>query len=427
MYMVNLKIKNFISTIIIAILSVVIILEGMYLLYPNFSIVPYIKSIDFSVKKDLNKYATIVLEKCSKESYKIGCYDKEIPNLMDYISMEEAFEVTKIIQKTNPEYLYCHVLGHNLSRRETQKDPSKWMEVITRCPATMCNNGCLHGSMMDRFKAESLTDAQIEELKNDIASICEPRGNWHPVPVEISMCYHAIGHLNMYLTNANIVKSIELCDVVGVKDDGRNYVQTCTHGVFMQIFQPLEPEDFALVAELTPKKEDVVEFCEPYKNNLIQWEACRMEAWPLFRVELGKDATYMEKYCSFSSDASIKKTCLSNMMSFLTLDLFVNNPKGIDTIDTYCTALSTPYYRANCYAHTAARLVQLDPIYSNQAFDVCKFADSKNAGDECYEVLSGSGSTTYHPKTKEIHEYCGKMPEKWKNYCLNISNKIKNE
>jgi len=276
--------------------------------------------------------------------------------------------------------------------------------------------------MMDRFNDESLTDEQIEVLKPEIKDLCEPRGDWNPVPVEISMCYHSIGHLNMFITDADIEKAIELCEWVGIKDNGPSHVQTCVHGVFMSIFQPLEPEDFALVADLAPEKEDVVEFCEPYSHDLVQWEACRMEAWPLFHTELLTDPSFADEYCSFSGDANIKKTCLSNVMSFVTVNIFVNTTRGMDGLDEYCTGLSSTYYKANCYAHAAARLVQLDPIYTDKAMDVCKFADVKGIGDACYETLSISGKGTYHPGTEEINDYCGKMPDTWEDYCLNMSN-----
>ncbi len=81
---------------------------------------------------ELKAFAGQVAEKCSREKYKQGCYETEVPKLMDAISMEQAFEVVRLIQEKDPSYGYCHVLGHKLSARETAKDPSKRKEYITR-------------------------------------------------------------------------------------------------------------------------------------------------------------------------------------------------------------------------------------------------------------------------------------------------------
>src|SRR3989344_2627856 len=222
--------------------------------------------------KSLEKYATELIQLCASEKYRPGCYDREIPKLMDVISMEDAFKVTKLIIDKDPSYFHCHVVGHKLAGREVKKNPAAWKDVIARCPANICNNGCLHGPFLERYNKEVLSPQEIEGLIGDLQNVCEPRGAWHPNEVERSMCYHALGHLHMYITGAEIDRALSLCQRVGVKSDGRNYVQTCTEGVFMQIYQPLEPEDFALVKGLTPTKDKVGDFCARFSGE--SYDAC---------------------------------------------------------------------------------------------------------------------------------------------------------
>ena len=380
-----------------------------------------------SSNTSLANYAEIVLAKCASDKFKPNCYDKEIPKLMDYITMEEAFDVTRIIQKKDGNYLYCHVLAHNISRRETQKDPSKWMDVIARCPATMCNNGCPHGAMMDRYKSESLTKKQIKELIPDMKILCEPRGKWSPTPIEISMCYHSIGHLAMYITGADLNQSADLCVVIGVKESGRNYVQTCTQGVFMQVFQPLEPEDFALIGKMAPTKDKVETFCEPFKKDHIKWEACRTESWPLFRSEL-MNPKYLENWCSFSDRKGAYKTCQANMMSIITVRLAVET-KDLTKLDEFCMGLYSDEHKEDCYAYATGRLIQIDPSYVKKGLEVCGLAKNKGLDYECNKVMTSYGQMTYHKETKELTEYCAKMPKEWRNFCLDNSTKLplKNE
>lgn len=405
--------RNFILLVI----SAVVLAELLVLFPPDFSSTgAFLNKLNPWPRKSLAGYAELVLEKCSGSNFPPNCYDREIPKLMDWISMEDSFKVTRIIQEHDQRYLYCHVLGHNLSHRETQKDPDKWMEVISRCPATMCNNGCPHGAMMSRFNSESLSDAQIEELKPDLDIICEPRGKWNPTPIEISMCYHAIGHLFMFVTDADLAKSSELCKLVGTREDGRDYVQTCTEGVFMQVFQPLEPEDFALVAHLTPTKEKVVEFCAPFQDKPIAWEACRREAWPLYRTEL-MNPKAMEQFCSYSDRPYAYKTCQAAVVNMVTVNL-VADLNDMPALDEFCSGLSTDTRRSECFAYASSRLMQIDPVYTQKGLDVCGMADKYGLGEECYQAMAGYGKMTYHKGTKEYDNYCDKMPGPWKEFCL---------
>mgnify|MGYP001566371628 CR=1 FL=1 len=156
--------------------------------------------------RSLEEYANQVMEICASASSRPACYDKEIPKLMDVISMEQAFEVTKSIQEKDSQYWYCHVLGHNLSGRETAKNPEKWKEVVPRCPVGMCSNGCIHGALQERFRKENFSEDDLEKVLPDLSDICDEKQNWHPTGMERSTCYHALGHLLMYLSAADTKK-----------------------------------------------------------------------------------------------------------------------------------------------------------------------------------------------------------------------------
>ncbi|MDP3769863.1 MAG: hypothetical protein Q8R40_02920 [bacterium] len=368
-----------------------------------------------SVSKDFSAtaYSMGVLSECSQAGSREACYDKAIPRLMDTISMEQAFEVTREIQKEDPAYAYCHVLGHNISSRETKKDPSKWLDVIARCPTTMCNNGCMHGAMMQRFQSESLDDSQIEAVIPDIANACEPRGNWHPREVERSMCYHGLGHLFMYVTRADLNTSSSLCERVGEKEDGRSYVQTCIQGVFMQMFQPLEAEDFALVEGKTPKKEDMSAFCAAFSGE--KRVACHNESWPLFREEI-EQPEGTTAFCSFSRDPLDQSKCYGTALSYLTV-LFAIDQKNVSKLEHFCNGLVVDR-RGECFGFAAARLVQVDPALTSTALDVCSRAVAAGYGDACFKSLADFGIQSFLPGSSELKSYCERMPNQWSRVCF---------
>jgi hypothetical protein len=364
--------------------------------------------------RTLQQYADDVYSRCKSASYAPACYDKEIPALMDRVSMEDAFSITRLIQEKDSRYLYCHVLGHNVSYREASKDITKWKDVITRCPTNFCNNGCQHGALMRRFNAEHLTDTQIEEVKPDLMDVCEPRGSWHPTEVERSMCYHALGHLHMYITKADINKSVGLCNAIGVKSDGRNYVQTCTQGVLMTIYQPLEPEDYTLVRGLTPAKEMVNAFCDQFTGEA--WYACHSESWPLFTQDIESPQGLM-KFCSYTDDPVGKEKCVSTAMNILTVTMVVDKGNKLDALSSYCDQLPQPY-NGHCYADAAFRLVQIDPRYVETASNVCDIAESKGVGDVCFRMVLEHTTHSFHAGSPESKAFCDHFKDPWKKTCF---------
>ena len=367
---------------------------------------------NIATQSELRKYAQQVQDKCKGSHYKVSCYDREIPKLMDYISMEDAFNVTKIIQKTDNQYKYCHVLGHKLSGREVQKDLSKWKEVITRCPATMCNNGCLHGPLLTKFNNETFTNDQIAKIMPDLESICEPREGWSPSNLEISVCYHGLGHLNMYITGANVQRSVDLCYEESIKKDGRNYQQTCIQGIFMQIYKPLEPEDVALIKNVRQTKKTVEKFCSQFIGDA--YSACHNESWPLFRKEI-EQPDGLTKFCTYSNDEMEQRKCFSNTLGYLTT-FYVIDSISLQKLANFCMGLR-PQNRSKCFGDAAIRMVQIDPSYKFKALEICKSA--KALSDSCYQALAYYAQTLFKDGSKEFVAYCNLLPEPYQKQCLN--------
>ncbi len=362
----------------------------------------------------LHSYADKVLETCQKSNYKQVCYDKEIPQLMNYITMEEAFQVTRYVQDQDRSYNYCHVLGHELSAREVRKSPDKWKEVVSRCPSGVCSNGCIHGGFQEKFRAESLTDSQIRDIMPDLQSICEKRDNWNPTGLEQASCYHALGHLTMYLTDGEIDKAVELCKEIAIKNDGRNYVHLCNDGSFMQIFQPLEPEDFELVAGKVPKKEELKTFCSQFDP--LQRTSCWSEGWPLYRNELMAGPDGLVSFCSQAEPENVEQ-CFESLVYVLTVQFGFDPNKMYD----YCAGLPMER-RGRCFAGVASRLIETDYRNIDSAVDLCQRAAKLDPDDQCFGELLFYSDYNFHKGSTEQTHLCNTMPEPWKGKCLSSKN-----
>ena len=362
----------------------------------------------------LQKWADEVIAVCKQKSYPPSCYDEEIPKVMDHgLTMEEGFEVTRLVQAQNPNYFYCHVLGHHLSEKETAKDPSNWASVIARCPIGMCSNGCLHGAFQERFRDDVMSDKQIQALLPQISQICEKNTGRNFTGLEQASCYHALGHLSMYITGANLQISTNVCDKVAVKpDQHENYTQTCYEGVYMQMFQPLEPEDFALVKKIAPKTTTQAEtLCDTFTGE--RQAACHRESWPLYKDSI-KTAPGLKHFCDLVPDPKEIQRCFNAMFYVLTAQFNFDESR----IVPLCEALPEKR-KAQCFANAASRFIETDYRLIPRAVDLCKAAAANGVGDRCYGELLFYSTFNFHKGSTEFNQLCNALPEPWTSACLN--------
>jgi len=372
--------------------------------------------LDFKKEeKNLLNEAMIVMEACEGESYKPSCYDEEIPKVMDRgFTFEESFKITALIQERDSSYWYCHVLGHNVSAKEAAKDVSKWPEVVARCPTGVCSNGCLHGAFQERFRGEYVNQEELEELIPEIKDICKvEEGNRNFTGLEQASCYHALGHLTMYITNADIDRAIELCDRVSIESNIKDFSNLCYDGAYMQIFQPLEPEDIALVQDVAPQTQsEALKYCEQFSD--MRRTACFMESWPLFIDEFDKRFGAIEEFCSRDFSPRDRTRCLNGVFYVMSARSNFDETR----ITELCSYVSSDA-KAQCYANSASRFLETDHKLAQKAVAVCEQAREIGLQNSCYEELLFYSSYNYHEGSKSFLNLCNTMPEPWKTKCVN--------
>ncbi len=396
--------------------------------------------VSFFIKKpivvsNLQTIATQIVEFCANSRSRQSCYDLEIPKLMGQgISMQQSFDVIKLIQNQDGGYWFCHAVAHKLSTNEYNKNPSNWRNVMTECSVGMCSNGCLHGAMQAHFSSESLNGVQLAEVMPDLQTICEQRSNWQPTQQQQSSCYHELGHLSLYLTNSDVVRAGDICNTVSVKTDGRNFLQTCNEGIFMQVFEPREPDDFALIYDIVPEKEKLT-ICDKYSTGVekggcwkIGWVekykdfcngfsgdlrfACFREAWVINSDTIQTGPAVLD-YCSYTTDLSENRKCY-NKLFYALMSIFHMDHELMKPI---CNALPQNI-KAQCLANTASRLIETDKRLIDQSVEVCNYAFNLGVGEDCYAELTHYAQFVFSTESPEFNKICKAMPEKWSKKCL---------
>jgi len=361
---------------------------------------------------DIDRAARDVVRTCANAGEKSLCYEKEVPKYMDSgFTMEQAFELAIAIQTLDPSYTYCHVLAHNISAKETAKDPSKWQNIVARAPFGLCGNGGPHGAFQERFREESMPDASVGEILNLIRGVCDERESWHPSRSQVSNCVHGIGHLSMYITGADVSKSVDVCDAFVGEMARLENVETCYEGIFMQIFQPIEPEDEALVEGIVPDADDTLPYCDSFPG-LVR-SICIRESWILSADALTDPSALMAQ-CAPIEVANERAYCIEGVI----IGVFSRSYNfDEEKMMLLCEKLDASTKRL-CVATIAFRLIQTDWRNMERALAVCS-ATHEGERDTCFRRIIWYGIETFQTGSTERKSFCSGFPEPWKTDCLN--------
>ncbi len=394
--------------------NTILILSAAVFLILTVGTYVYVQTTKSSPQKSIKEFASLMIEACKDSEYKPTCYETEVPKLVRELPTEEIFNVVREIRREDPKYLYCHVLAHELGRYEVSLDPNKWLDVIAKGPTDgLCSNGFAHGAIVTRFNDEDLSKEEFDSALTDLSIACETREGFDPTDLTKAICYHGIGHVLIHMTLAEVAESVQACEVIGKKEDGRDYRQLCTEGVYMQLFQPLEPEDYALVdmLHLKPSRENLEEFCTKSSQNDAQYGACWREAWPFFGADV-YTSEGITSYCSVLSASQSRDLCY---VSAFTIN-GRHNLENPEKMATTCNGLPETY-KGNCFSRGANAYPEEDQNLVEEGIAMCARANTGSAQDECYSFLANVASFNFHPGSEPFEKLCSLLPAKFKQEC----------
>lgn len=359
--------------------------------------------------------ATQIVATCQNVEKSNECYEEEVPRLFGNFSIPELFEMVRIIRRLDPQYQFCHVLAHKLGERAVEDDPAHWIDVMPLNPSDgMCSNGFLHGVIGGRFRAEVLDEATIETLVPDFRRACEPTKKWHPSPLDQAICYHGMGHLYVYITDAQLRDALDLCEKTTYSGHPEaDYRQVCREGVFMQIYQPLEPDDFAMIErmEVKPKKETIRTFCAQYRDVPEYEGACLRESWPFFREEIS-DGSGVQKFCAKQPNSTEEKNCYQSATAIIgRMSL-----GDVEKSSRACNAL-VDSWRLLCFINVATSIIEENRNDSAKAVAQCQKAGAHQA-EECIKTLASRARWFFGTDARQHQQFCSVFPAEYHSVCI---------
>ncbi|TSC62228.1 MAG: hypothetical protein Athens041674_533 [Parcubacteria group bacterium Athens0416_74] len=348
-----------------------------------------------------------IVKICSGELGHAECYEREIPRLLPSHSLESAFEVVRQVRAIDPAYQFCHVLAHKLGERIVAEDPERWVDAIPLNPADgLCSNGFIHGVLGGRFRAEVLDSVTLQKLIPDFTRACAPREGWNPTDLDTAICSHGMGHLYMFISDADIPSSLSLCENTMPEALKR----VCREGVYMQIYQPLEPDDFLLIERMPvkPTKETVRSFCARYQKDEYEG-ACLRESWPFFREEL-KTGEGIAQFCSGQPNSQEEIACYEAALTLSGRFTLGDSSQAL----SLCGEVREPW-RPMCYASGARAILEEDRVDGSKAITFCMNAPALHQV-ECLTSLADTANFIFGD-TSEKERFCAQIPRELRMRC----------
>lgn len=352
--------------------------------------------------------AAAIVATCAKDESHDECYETLVPQLYPKLSVAQLFDIVKEIRTVDPSYQFCHVLAHKIGEVVVAQDPEHWRDALAFNPSDgMCSNGYLHGVVGGRFRSEVLDPEMIQKLVPDFSLACEASQKWHPTSFDRAVCYHGMGHLYDFITNADLKQALVLCE----KTTPENMRRMCIQGVFMQIYQPLEPDDYVLIEQMPvkPTKTTVRTFCATFK--LPEYVgSCMEESWPLFRTEIlsGKGA---EAFCAGYPNAEEADFCWRGVSAI------IGRMSLADPAQAQAACDAVPVQRKGmCYSGSAQAIVEETRLAGAAAVAFCGRTDGA-AEDECYFSLANEAPSLFGTSAG-LDAFCALLPADYRGTCL---------
>lgn len=356
--------------------------------------------------RTLGEFAAQIMIGCEESPYRSTCYNELIPKYFNKVGMVDSFKLIRKVQQSDKAYGYCHLAAHEVARQAVEKNRLGWKSVLNQCPQDgMCANGCLHGALITRFiGAESgMSRVEIDEAIGELEGICEPRSDWDPSPLDRGNCYHGLGHLSMYMTLGDIHESIKICNRFSEGTEG-DMNALCYGGVFMQLFQPLEPEDVAMVAHIDVSRENFVDFCNQFPQGGGRTEC--FERGSMLFPRATTDGPTMKHFCELSKDKQIIESCYIMVFSL------VGSGSDYDTdrIKSICDTVEE-VRRGDCYGLAAINMIDADSNFISRIPEICKATGDEDTESACFARIAWYVPYRFNSGTDNFDSLCDVLKE----------------
>lgn len=171
----------------------------------------------------------IHMRRCFDNNGENRCYMNVANMFFTAYPLHEILDTFKREEGKEEVFSRCHEVTHFLGRLEYEKT-NDTKKALSTCTG-VCHGGCYHG-VMEGYLKDKLSDVSLptdEQLGREVAGMCGDASDYDSTRL-YGECLHGVGHALMFVTEADLPRSLRLCD--GLTPG--TAPEVCYGGVFME-------------------------------------------------------------------------------------------------------------------------------------------------------------------------------------------------
>jgi hypothetical protein len=318
------------------------------------------------------KYIVTRMAECLREGTS-KCYRNVSDDLFQEFELPVILEIFEQNEDKQEIFARCHEVAHYLGRQEFLK--TKSVPLAYSQTSSVCHGGSYHGVIEGYFEYKNIPLDDTAALENEIKSVCGQPLDYKQANI-YNECIHGIGHAMMFVTEGELIQSLEFCDSLLSHQEQI----TCYGGVFMENSSSStnldHPSKYIKTDDplypCTILEERYLETCYSYQSShfaLIShhdWakviELCRLVAENYragcFRiigtnqVGFSQDMTTRRNNCDLIREVHYKDICFNGVVT----GLVGRYHRDFTTITSFCVILAKEY-KESCYRQTGFALM----------------------------------------------------------------------
>ncbi|MSR87668.1 MAG: hypothetical protein EXS69_00650 [Candidatus Zambryskibacteria bacterium] len=319
----------------------------------------FISRSDIPIQKSLEKDVMSIKSQCQSLRNKETCYAKAFENLTKTTDWNHSFAVLYELQKIEPESRGCHFIAHSITIAETQKDPSRWREIMNAAPQG-CSYGASHGAL--EVHASTFPDGKLP--KSEIASVCN-----NP---DTNNCTHILGHLLLIINENDIPESLKDCEKLPHNDFGKF---ECLTGVFMERITAFNLVEHGLATRESlnwvPRVPELEALCREQMG--VHSIACWKEIVHVALIKFNNNPQKIVDFCETAPDEEGARECINHSLGIMAGSYSFELGK----MKPICEArAAAPDFKSRCYVQLVGATLSTIPQEKSEAVKFCKSIDS---------------------------------------------------
>lgn len=367
-------------------------------------VLPLIFLLEFQIpiKKGLAGDVDSITRTCRSENNKESCYAKAFETLTKSTDRDYAFAVLRELQRKDAQARGCHFIAHAISTAETEKDITKWKELLNTAPPD-CSYGGVHG-VLEAYAANAFPDGKLP--KEIIPSLCD-----NP---DMNNCVHGLGHLILVETEDDIKEALDICDLLP-----HNTITKfeCITGVFMERITAVNLEIHGLAGKETldwpARMPELETLCKEQIPGTPPSIACWKEITHAALAKFNNDPQKIVVFCESAPGETETRQCIDHSLGIMAGSLNFELRK----MGPICNAeVEADDYKNRCYAHLISSTMSTVPEEIASAVQFCASAEEEFQSS-CFSMI-GNSFNRVRPESREtLARECSQAPQNMREKC----------